>query len=96
MRCERRRHPSHRSYRISIRVDAEQFVSRPKEIDEVPALAAPRIEYAHTRTDPATQQLIEQVNVDVAELRSKVHRRARYGFRARPTLIAASHLTDFA
>jgi hypothetical protein len=96
MRCERRRHPSHRSYRSGIRVDAEQFVSRLKEIDEVAALAAPRIEDAHTRTDPATQQLIEQVDVDVAELRSKVHRRACYAFRVRRTLIATSHLTDFA
>ena len=39
-----------------------------EKIDEVAAVAAASIEYAHARSDVAAQDLVEDVDVDQAEL----------------------------
>ena len=54
-----------------IRIDAADVVSRTQQIDQVPSVPATRIEYPHTRTDPAPLELIEQINVNAAKLRGE-------------------------
>ena len=44
----------------------------PKQIDQIPAVAAPGIEHAATRIEAAAHDLIEEVDVDVAELRAQL------------------------
>ena len=73
MRREGCRHPAHGRDRGSVCIYTGYVVARAKEVDEIPALAAPGIEDPHAGRYPAAQQLIEQVDVDVAELRSQVH-----------------------
>ena len=43
-----------------------------QEVDQVPALAAPRIEHAAAPIEASLEQLVEQVDVDVAELRAEL------------------------
>ena len=51
-----------------IAVGAENFVACAQQIDEVAAGAAAGIQDSHARGDAAAQQLIEQIDVDRAEL----------------------------
>ena len=54
--------------RRRVGIDAEDLVAFAEEIDEVAAGAATCVEYTHSGCNPATQQLIEQVDIDGAEL----------------------------
>ena len=51
-------------------MDVEAFA---QEVHEIATAAAAGIEHAHARPDAAAQQLIEQVDVDVAELGLQIH-----------------------
>ena len=44
----------------------------PEKVDQVPARSAARIEHAHPRPNTAPEQLIEEVDVDLAELLLKI------------------------
>ena len=51
-------------------VDVEALA---QQVDEIASAATAGVEHAHARADPAAQQLVEQVDVDVAELRLEIH-----------------------
>jgi hypothetical protein len=53
---------------FEVLVHAEDLVSVAEEIDEVTAGAAARVEDSHAGNDVAAEQLVEEVDVDVAEL----------------------------
>ena len=73
---KRRREPpgdgTHRRERAGIGVDAEDLEAVPEEVDEVAAAAAAGVEDAHARRDASAEQLIEDVDVDLAELGLKI------------------------
>ena len=50
------------------RVDAEDVVAVPEEVDEIAPAAAAGIDDTHAGRDSSTQELIEEVDVDLAEL----------------------------
>jgi hypothetical protein len=54
-----------------VRVDAEDLVSRGKKVVKISTETAARIEDLHAGHDAAAQDLIEQVDIDLAELLSK-------------------------
>ena len=54
--------------RLRICIHAEYVVPLHEKVDQVPARSAARIEHAHPRPDPASKQLIEKVDVDLAAL----------------------------
>src|SRR5205085_8260765 len=53
---------------LRVLVDAPHVEARVHEKDEIPPIPAARIENLHPFGDSTAEQLIEQVNVDVAEL----------------------------
>src|SRR5262249_17426803 len=55
-------------------VDAPDIEARAHEEDEVAPGAAPGVEHLHATGDPAAEQLIEQVDVDIAELFAQARR----------------------
>ena len=57
--------------RGGILVHAETREAMLQEVDQIPAVAAPGVEHTRTRVEPAAKNLIEEVDVDVAELRSQ-------------------------
>jgi hypothetical protein len=52
-------------------VDAPAFKAAPEQVAQVPSIAATRVEYPRPSVEPAFQELIEQIDVDVAELASE-------------------------
>ena len=54
--------------RCRIRIDPVDVEALAKQVDEVAAAAAAAVDDAIATADPAAQQLIEQVDVDCAEL----------------------------
>jgi hypothetical protein len=44
----------------------------PKEIPQIAAVAAPGVEYTPSAIEPAAKELIEEVDIDLAELRSEL------------------------
>jgi hypothetical protein len=68
------RHTAEVGHAAGIQIHAKHLVSLAQEIDQVPAGATARIQNPHTRNDAASQQLIEEVDVDVTELLAKVGR----------------------
>ena len=60
--------------RIRVGVIAADVEAFPEQIHEIAAAAASGIEHAHARGDASAQQLIEHVDVDVAELVLQGHR----------------------
>ncbi len=65
---EARGKAAHGVDRARIGVHGGHVVAFAQEIDEVAAGAAAGVEHAHARRDAAAQQLIEEIDVDVAEL----------------------------
>ncbi len=55
-------------HRAGVGVDAEDVVTGAHEVYEIPAIAAAGVEDPRARTNSAAQDLVEQVNIDVAEL----------------------------
>jgi hypothetical protein len=53
---------------LSVLVDGEDFAAFAKQMDEVAAVATSGVENDHARNDVAAQDLIEDVDVDLAEL----------------------------
>ena len=51
-----------------IGVDAGDVVAVPEEVDEIAAAAAARVDDAHAGCDPSTKELIEEIDIDLAEL----------------------------
>jgi hypothetical protein len=64
---------------LRVRIRAEDFVSRGEKVMKVSAETAARIEDSHAGRNAATQELIEQVDIDVAELLSKCRQAAISG-----------------
>ena len=67
-RRERRGQRAHLRDRAGIGIVAAHVVALAQQIDEIAAAAAAGVEHAHAGRDAAAQQLIEHVDVDVAEL----------------------------
>ena len=95
MRGERQRHPANGVDRLGIRIDPEDLVTFAQEEHEVASGAAPRVEDAHAGSNPGPQQLIEEVDIDVAELflearhhaDDAMHRRAAWQPVCSPSII---------
>lgn len=51
-----------------VRVDSKYFAPHAHQVHEVAAASAAGIEHAHVRPDVAAHDLIEEIDVDVAEL----------------------------
>jgi hypothetical protein len=61
----------YRADRGRVLVHSHHVEPAPQQVHEVPTTSAPGIQYRHTRCDTATQQLVEEVDVDLAELLSE-------------------------
>src|ERR1700722_17483255 len=53
---------------IGVRVDCEHLAALAKQVHQVSAIAAAGVEHAHTLVDISAEDLIEDVNNDLAEL----------------------------
>jgi len=53
---------------ILIRIDGERFATLAKQVDEIPPEAAAGVEHPHSWRDVSAQNLIEEVDVNLAEL----------------------------
>ena len=51
-----------------VRVDCKHLAALAKQVNEIPAVSAPGVEHAHTLVDISAEDLIEDVNIDLAEL----------------------------
>jgi hypothetical protein len=65
---------------LGIFIDCEDLAAGAEEMNEVAAVAASGVEDGHAGFDVAAQDLIEEVNVDLAELLLKGHGHAGYSF----------------
>src|SRR5580658_3651129 len=65
---ERSRKPADMVNAPRIRVHCEDFAALARQVNEVPSVAASGVEHAHARGDVSAQNLIEDVNIDLAEL----------------------------
>lgn len=59
---------SHFGDGFGIRIDAEDLIAFAEEIDEIATISAAGVEDAHSRTDVAAEKLVEEVDVDEAEV----------------------------
>src|ERR1019366_8472497 len=71
-RCQSRRQAARVLDRARVGVHAENLVSLLEQINQVAAETASGVEDAHARRDAPAQDLVEQVNIDLAELLLKV------------------------
>src|SRR5581483_2933335 len=62
------REAPHGRYRLRLRIRREDLVSFPEKVHEIAPEPAPRFEHAAPGGNAATQQLIEKVDIDLAEL----------------------------
>ena len=53
---------------LRVRVGAVDFVAFPEEVDEVPSAAAAGVDDTHSGRDAPLEELVEEVDVDLAEL----------------------------
>jgi hypothetical protein len=67
-RHERSRQLSYVVYALGIRIKSEHLTPRAKQMNEVSSIAAPCIEHAHAGADIAAQDLVEHVDINLAEL----------------------------
>ncbi len=71
-----------------IRVHCKHLAAFAKQVNEIPAISAPGVKHAHALVDVSAQDLIEDVNIDLAELFLYIQRRvSTFGY---------STVTDFA
>ena len=87
---QRRSHLAHVDDRLRVLVDGVDVEALAQEVHEVASAAAAGVEHAHAWTDAAAEQLIEQVDVDVTELRLQIHQTARRVTRQRSRCRRAS------
>ena len=74
--------------RRGVRIHREHLAAFAKQVNEVSAVSAPGVEYAHALVDISAQDLIEHVDIDLAELFLNIQRCAsNFGY---------STVTDFA
>ena len=59
---------------LCIRIHCEDLTSFPEEMDKVPSVPATSVEDTHPGRDISSQDLIEDVDIDLAELLLHVHR----------------------
>jgi hypothetical protein len=91
-----RRQPGAKRYRElanvvnsrGIRVHREDLAAVAKQVNEIPAISAPGVEYAHALVDISAEDLIEYINIDLAELFLNIQRCA--------STFDYSTVTDFA
>jgi hypothetical protein len=55
-------------------VDGKDFASLPQKVHEVPSIAAAGVQNSHLAGDRSPQNLVENVNIDQAELLLNAHR----------------------
>ena len=55
-----------------VRIDAEHLEAAAQQMHEIASRSAAHVEHPHARRDAAAQQLVEQVDVDVAELFAQI------------------------
>jgi hypothetical protein len=53
---------------LSVRVHCKHFTAFAKQMHQISTVSAASVEHAHTLRDVSAQDLIEHVNVDLAEL----------------------------
>ena len=82
---ERRRHRADLGDRGRIAVIAADVVALAEQIDKIAPAAATGIKDAHAASDASSQQLIENVDVDVAELVLQGHRQKQRPRRRAPS-----------
>jgi hypothetical protein len=69
-RIQRGDEPAHRINRGRIGVHGPHIEAAVQEVGQIASGAAARIEHAPAMVESAAEQLIEQIDVDLAELRS--------------------------
>jgi hypothetical protein len=72
VRRERGGDLAHAPDRVRLAVDAIAVEAVPQEVDQIAAVTASGIEHAAARVESASQDLVEQVDVDVAELQAEL------------------------
>ena len=77
-----------RGHRAGVLVDRVNLEPAREKIRQVASGAAARVEHAPPRVETAPQQLIEQVDVDLPELRAQLGGGRRRGSHRRPTMAA--------
>jgi hypothetical protein len=60
--------------RVRVCIGATYLIALAKQVDEIPAGPAASIEHSHARYDAAAKKLVEEVDIDLAELHSEVGR----------------------
>lgn len=60
--------PRQRRDRLRVLIDAENFIAFINKINEIAPIAAAGVENAHPGSDASAQELVEQINIDGAEL----------------------------
>jgi len=58
-----------------IRVDCKHLAAFAKQVNEIPAISATGVKHAHALVDILAKDLIEDVNIDLAELVLDIQRR---------------------
>ena len=53
---------------VRVHVDAEDLCSAAHQVMGVAASTASRIQHPHLRPDPSAEQLVEEVDIDIAEV----------------------------
>src|SRR4051812_25805436 len=77
-------------HRVRICVNREHLDSHPQQVHEIAAVSASGIEHPHSRTDAPSQQLVEEVDVDVAELLVERHATRMLQHVSAPSALASS------
>src|SRR5437016_456265 len=67
-RCERRGKAANTLDRLGIRVRCKNLIPFPKKIDEVAASSTPGINDPNPGSDSASQELVKEVDINLAEL----------------------------
>jgi hypothetical protein len=65
-------------YGLWVRIRAVHFLPFPQEIDEVSTGAASGVQYSHSTQDAVFQKLVEEINVDLAELLRRLNDRSGF------------------
>ncbi len=59
---------------VGIRIECKNFTPFAQQMDKVPSVSAAGVEYTHARGDVSSQNLIEYVNINLAELLPNLYR----------------------
>jgi hypothetical protein len=72
--AERCRELAHVLNSLGVRVDCKHFATFTEQVNEVPAISATGVEHTHASIDISAEDLIEDVNIDLAELFLNIQR----------------------